>query len=174
MFEYWTHGVGTIVEFPERVALLRHAGWGTLVEQQADPEDRNNNWFHLVLHTPHILAESDSSRRDSGLLPAWAGVFRIVADLNENAVIKHLHIRYGENLLYSEEVDLRGPHVNHLIDAREPHGDGHRWPIVGPDAGLELSVRVEFLDGTPRGQIIFRGASTIYIHVMRTTTPGLP
>jgi hypothetical protein len=160
---FWTHGVNTIVEFPERVSLLQHAGWGTLIRQPTDPPGRHNNWFHLPLHTPgSIVGRARGDRLD--LYNALFGYARLKANLNENATIRELHIRAGQRLIYVESVELRGPNVDRQVDARTPIRGGFRLHDINDD-GLELSIRVEFLSGTPEGQIIFYGAGAYYSHV---------
>ena len=164
MFTFWTHGVAVIIEFPERVALLKRAGWGTLVEQAPDPPGLGNNWFHFALHTPTILAERFYDAIPSLLLPAHEGSIRIVADANVNARISEVHLRMGDRIIFNRTVDLRGPRIDYSADIWE-RGTPRRWPTSGPEAGLALCLRVEFGNGSPRGQITFRSAGVKYPHL---------
>lgn len=172
MYQYWTHGVQTIVEFPEHASRISHAGWGTLIEQQEDPSGRNN-WFHLPLHTPNWIPRanferlSDPSDRVQKYNPQHVTInkailssVRLKADVNENASIRTLHIRAGDRLLKSEEVDLRGPSVNHEVNMRDPRTRSYS---TIRDEGVTLCVRVAFLSGSPRGRVIFRGGGAYYL-----------
>lgn len=134
----WTHGVATVVEFPDRPSRIQHAGWGTLVRQPHDLGD--NNWFHLAVPTLTRLKRDDSMKVDD---------VRILLDLNENAVLNLVHLRHGGDLLFEHPLRLSNTSV-----------DEH-WEIPDTDAnvGLCVSMRIKFLDGSPEGQVIFRGAA---------------
>lgn len=134
-FDFWTHGADTIVEFPEQTQLIRHTGWGTLIRQPAN----TNNWFHIAIPTPTVL-EDDIS--------VFLQYVRLRAEVNENARIDLIHFRDGGNLIYSENVMLTDQIVDRQFDNPNQQMGG----------GLVIAVHVQFLTGSPIGQIIFRGA----------------
>ena len=161
--KFWTHGVNTIVEYPDRATNLRHAGWGTLIQQPADPSGRHNNWFHLALHTPEAVTHGRSGRGPE-VSRAFFAYAQLKASLNENASIRELHIRAGNRLIHREDVDLRGPNVDYQVDARTPWRGGLRDHDL-TDEGVVLCVRAEFLSGEPEGHIIILGAGSYFRHV---------
>ena len=56
-FDFWTHGVTTILESPALARLVVHNGnIGTVVEQEAN----TSAWFHIPITTPTVL-EDDTS-----------------------------------------------------------------------------------------------------------------
>lgn len=134
-YDFWTHGVDTVVESPAHTTEIRHAGWGTLVRQQANTE----NWFHIPIPTPTVL-EDDSS--------VSLQYIRLRAEVNENATIDLVHFRDDGRLIHSEAVSL----TNRIVDQRF---DNPNREIEG---GLTMCIHVRFLTGTPLGQVIFRGA----------------
>ncbi len=152
---FWTHGVMTIPEFPERVAELRHAGWGTRVRQRADAlTGFDNNWFHIPIATPTMI----DSDEEVGLLSV-----RVLAYANKNACIKEIHVRDWREpaVYYKKAVDWRGPEINQVVSI------SGEWPDVllaagaAPhevDFGIVVCLRVEFQSGDPLGEIVFRGA----------------
>jgi len=149
-YDLWTHGVNTVVEFPDRAVDIRHAGWGTLVEQEAGgPSD---NWFHIPLPTPTVL--------DSDTEVALVNV-AIRADANENARIRQIDVRELGDLVHRADVDLAGPNIQHTLHI----GGEFNAPLLASGAAprqinfaLAVCMRVDFLTGVPTGRIIFRGA----------------
>jgi hypothetical protein len=166
-FHFWTHGVNTIAEFPERASRIVHTGLGTIVEQAESHPDQENNWFHLPLHAPswipvqhwtHLADGTHLSEGHGGVETAQLVGARLKAVLNENAHIRQLHIRAGDQLIQSESVDLRGPAVDHEITLSNPVAGFHHTLFNG----VVLCVRVVFLSGTPRGKVRFLGAGAYY------------
>ena len=156
---FWTHGVNTIVEYPERVQSIQHAGWGTLVRQAGGTE----NWFHIPLHAPHAIPsgpQGESFPRPCE--PYWArlGGAILKAQLNERAVIAETHLRAGQRLLASQRADYRGMEVRQVITTLSPE---RTYPIFEED-GVTLCVKVLFLAGDPVGQVIFVGAGSYFNH----------
>ena len=167
-FNFWTHGVNTIVEFPERESRITHTGLGTFIEQAESHPDQENNWFHLPLHAPSWIPVEQWTRRPDGaylseshckVQEAQLVGARLKATLNENAAIRQFHIRAGDELIHSESVELRGPTVDHEINISDPLACHFHTPFNG----LVLCVRVVFLSGTPRGKVQFIGAGAYYI-----------
>jgi len=151
---FWTHGVNTLVESPERANRIWHHGGGTLVQQRADEvTGHHNNWFHLPIATPTTI----NSDEKVGLLSV-----RVLAFANKNACIKEVHVRdWREQVLRRVAVDWRGPDINEVVNI------GGEWPDVmlaagaAPkevDFGVVICLRAEFQSGEPPGEIIFRGA----------------
>lgn len=145
-YDFWVHGVNTIVEYPEHARIIRHAGWGTLVEQDADPPGRNN-WFHLPIPTPTII-KGDHGALDWLALKVW---------MNENVRIAQIHVRMGDLKIIDESPGW----VGQDRDTEERisfNGDS----VLYTNAAINLCTKVEFLSGTPRGRIIFRGAGAVF------------
>lgn len=166
-YNFWTHGVNTIVEFPDRASRIVHTGLGTVVEQAESRPDQENNWFHLPLQAPswipvqHWTERSDGTHASDGhggVERAQLVGVRFRASLNENATIRQFHVRAGDQLIQNEPVDLRGPTVDYDITISNPvFGYLHTQ-----FNGVVLCVRVVFLSGTPRGQVQFLGAGAYY------------
>jgi hypothetical protein len=174
-YNFWTHGVNTIVEFPERASRIVHTGLGTYIEQAESRPNQENNWFHVPLHKPSWIPVQQWKQRADGsyLSEGHCSVekaqlvgARLKASLNENASIRQIHIRAGDELIHSESVDLRGPTVDHEINISNPV----RGYLHTQSNGLVLCVRVVFLSGTPRGQVQFIGAAAYY----KPTGPAFP
>ncbi|MCI0470328.1 MAG: hypothetical protein L0Y73_01570 [Candidatus Aminicenantes bacterium] len=162
---FWTHGVDTIIEYPERAQRIQHAGWGTLVEQYSGDGD---NWFHFPLHSPTQVTAyaSSSSRREYVSRTALLGGARFKARLNNNARIIELHVRAGEQIVRANLVNIPGARdVDEWIDVRTPDGLSHRLYLV-EQVGLVLCVRVEFSGIDSVGQVIFFGAGAYYLNTI--------
>lgn len=139
---YWTHGVNVVVEFPDKIGIIRRAGWGTLVSQPA----KTWNWFHVAIPTANQLDGTETVKHESAF---------VKVRLNENARITKVHVWVGNRRVIAQEgLDLRGPDVFHQVElahdqVRDLQG---RW------AGMVICVFVEFLTGTPAGEVVFEGA----------------
>lgn len=148
---YWTHGVDTAVEFPERCSLIRHAGWGTLIrepETTASPGDNDvGSWFHIAVPTLTRL------RKDNEIV---LGDFTIGVSLNENAELNLVHVRHGWELLHSYEVRRSNGTFWERIDV--PGLDEREVNM-----GLAVCMRVRFLSGTPEGEAVFYGAAANFV-----------
>jgi len=141
-YVFWVHGVNTIVERPEHVQLIRHTGLGTIVEQDEDPPGRNN-WFHLPIPSAAII-RGDHASVSRFTLEVW---------MNENVRLAEIHVRMGEIKIAENTPNLVGQDQNTQVHFRVLYGE--RFQV---DGGLTLCARVEFLSGSPRGRIVFRGA----------------
>ena len=166
-YNFWTHGVNTIVEFPERASRIVHTGLGTIVEQAESRPDQENNWFHLPLPAPSWIPIQQWHERSDGSYSSdnhctveraqLVGI-RFRAFLNENATIRQFHVRAGDQLIQNEPVELRGPTVDYDITLSNPvFGYLHTQ-----FNGVVLCVRVVFLSGTPWGRVQFLGAGAYY------------
>jgi len=162
---FWTHGVQTVVETPERARRVQHAGWGTLVEQHYSESE---GWFHLPLHSPTQVVAYTSSpvNRELRSRSALLGAVRLKARLNPYASIVELHLRAGEQLVRTKAVSLAGPQeVDEWFDVRTADAHGRILYLVR-QVPLVLCVRVEFSGTEPSGQVIFFGAGAYYLNTI--------
>lgn len=139
-FDFWTHGVATIIESPELAKLVLHrTDLGTVVEQDANTEA----WFHIPITTPTVM-EDDVS--------IYLRRLGLRAKVNENAKIDRIHIRRGKDLIIDLDVNYTNTTIEDTYDVSDQ--------IMGnvPQAGLAMSIFVKFLTGTPRGRVEFQGA----------------
>lgn len=151
---FWSPGVSTLIEFPERVSFQRRFGWGLEVEQRADSIEDQNNWFHIPLP-----CESRTHYRGGQTVDAFMLHMRV----NENARVAELHLRDGPQVIADLDVNF----VDQTIDRefRGPPSPSH-WVAFGANsAGLTLCIRVEFLSGSPRGHATFFGAAVRLHHI---------
>lgn len=147
---FWTHGVNTISEFPDRSIAIRRTGYGTIVQQVMSDPKIQNNWFHIPLHTVNV---------SDGLISFVEEVdFRL--GINDYAKLREVHVRYGHELIYKDDVDMDGPDVEGVIDLSAKKLGG-----VGPKKlqnGLVLCLRVEFNSEIEPGEVIFYGGGIKY------------
>jgi hypothetical protein len=128
-YNFWTHGVNTIVVFPERASRIAHTGLGTIVEQADSRPDQQNNWFHLPLQAPSWIPVEQWTQRPDGwhhseshcnVEKAQLVGVRLQAPLNENATIRQIHVRAVDELIQNETVELRGPTISYEITTSTP------------------------------------------------------
>lgn len=145
-FDYWNHGVATILERPDLAKKVQHrTDIGTLVEQDANTD----GWFHIPIPTPSVLGDDTTIN---------FMLFALVATVNENAKIDQIHVRRGKDLVFSKSVSFVGTTVNQVFDNPD-----FSTSIGGSTGnGVALSVHVQFLTGTPRGQVQFHGAGAAF------------
>jgi hypothetical protein len=139
-FDFWTHGIATILESPLLAQLVeRRTDRGTVVEQNAGTQA----WFHIPITTPTVM-ENDTTifLRRLGLR----------AKVNENARVDRIHIRRGTDLIVNLNVNFTDTTIESTFDVVDQ--------LMGnnPQAGLAMSILVQFLTGTPRGRVEFQGA----------------
>lgn len=137
--EYWTHGVDTIVEFPDRATEIRHAGWGTRVRQAANTD----NWFHIALPSAKVINTKNAIMREVHLR----------AEVNENARVDLIHFRNDGNLVFSKDVSFTDRAIDQVFQRAD-------LPLEG---ALTLCVHVTFLTGAPIGQVIIRSAGAAFL-----------
>lgn len=139
-FDFWTHGVTTVLESPELARRMEHKGnIGTAVEQEAN----TSAWFHLPLTTPTVIEDD---------VAIYLRRFGLKATVNDNAKIDLLHLRSGTRLVWSRDVSYVGRVIDETFDVEPDITTG------GATAGLVLCVHVQFLSGAPRGRVEFHGA----------------
>lgn len=157
---YWTHGVNTIAEFPERCISIRRTGYGTIVQQGEDVPEVHNNWFHQPLHT--VIGINDQ----------YSKIVKVKfhIKLNEFAVLREIHVRYGHELIYDEEYTRDKKEISReLLLGKEDEDGTMVYPSlsgIGPEklqSGLTLCLRIEFIDGPMPGEVIFYGSGLSYV-----------
>lgn len=145
-YDYWTHGVATILESPQLAKLVMHRGdLGTVVEQDAN----TSGWFHIPIPTPSVL---------SGDTTTSFLYFALVANVNDNAKVDLIHVRRGKDLIFSQNVSFVGAKINQVFD----NPDVSTSTGASSGAGITLCVHVQFLSGTPRGRVEFNGAGAAF------------
>ncbi len=138
-FDFWTHGITTILQSPELAQLLiRQTNLGTVVEQNGNTQA----WFHIPITTPTVM-EDDTS--------IYLRAIYLRARVNAHAIVDRIHIRRGTDLI----ADLDVNYINMPIVANLDIPD----VIMGnnPQAGLAMSIFVRFLPGAPLGRVEFQG-----------------
>lgn len=132
-------GVHTAIEYPDRVAEMRRLGWGLYVSQEADPRPNYNNWFHIGI--PYIA----SARFTLG---SAIKKLYVQMKLNENARLAEIHLRGRRELLFQTRPNIIGGSVNST----------YTFYKAVIDQPLTIAMRIEFLTGSPRGEVTFFGA----------------
>ncbi len=144
-FDFWTHGIATVVQYPPLAKLLEHrSDLGTVVEQDGN----TSGWFHIPIPTPSVLADDTTT---SFLL------FALVAKVNDNAKVDLIHVRRGKDLIFQKSVSFVATTINQVFDNPDVSTGGG-----SSGAGITLSVHVQFLSGTPRGRVEFYGAGAAF------------
>jgi hypothetical protein len=82
----WIHGHSMQVEYPERLALHEHNGWGTDIEGKPGTE----NWFHFAIPTPVIINDV-RLQADSILLSFRTGSI--------DAFVRDVHVYNGDETI---------------------------------------------------------------------------
>ncbi|HYP54362.1 MAG TPA: DUF6623 family protein [Pyrinomonadaceae bacterium] len=135
-YDFWTHGVNTIPQFPALCTTREHTGVGTRIGQNAN----TTNWFHIPIPTPTAL-EGDTSVN--------LGYVRLRASVNENAEIEEVQLLVdGQSMFTAGNLSLSNTDVDERFNN----------PNFQVRGGLVMSVRVRFLTGTPGGRITIKGA----------------
>lgn len=153
-YDFWTHGVNTFIEFPDRPMYVIQAGWGTKVRQIYKPHWNENNWFHLPIPTPTVIKNDTKVN----LVYVW-----VYAETNELAKISEIHVREYNNILYGADVSndssWSGPDIKKRIrigGTKPSPGIASGQRQVRVRRGLAVCIRVEFLGAVePYGEIVF-------------------
>lgn len=146
-FDFWTHGVATIVESPLKAQLIEHrAHIGTVVEQNGD----TNGWFHIPIPTPTTI---------NNYMNVKIILIGLIAKVNKNARIDELHLYCGSDRIWQSapNLNLTNKTVSEIFD---PPDFNTLKGTLGP--GIVLSIFVNFLPGTPRGRVEFYGAGAAF------------
>lgn len=165
--EFWTHGVSSIVEYPNRVHSLRYAGYGLIIQHPSN--GNSQNWLHLPLFSPTKLpfgAWDDPQISGNIWQTVWNEVtinmIKFKGKLNEYARIREIHLRMGEQLIFNQSLDLRGPIVDYSFTPRRlgaptfPVG----LNVIQITEPLVLCLRIEFSQGAI-GQAQLIGAGVL-------------
>lgn len=148
---YSLHGANLIVEYPERIGWVQHAGWGTRVYQtglyrdEDPPPDSSWNWFHLAPTQPLDL------REDEDVFLREVRLHAELIDVRVDAV----HLRAG------------GAHIWSLDESNLPIRDMGKEAFSGwtefPawNYGPCLAFRVHFETDT-ESRLIVRGSTWLY------------
>lgn len=139
-FDFWTHGISTVLQSPELAKLVLHrTDLGTVVEQDANTAA----WFHIPITSPTVM-EDDTT--------IYLRRLGLRAKVNENAKVDRIHIRRGTDLIVDLDVNYTNTTIQDTYDVADPLTSG------SSQAGLAMSILVQFLTGTPRGRVEFQGA----------------
>jgi len=134
-YDFWTHGVNTIVQFPERAKSIEHSGGGTEIKQQGSPND--TNWLHIPIPSPTVL----------GSTKVAVSRVRIRGTVDNKALIEELQI------LVDGESKSTHPFGQSLTGRQFDQGFNAGDFIL--EGGLVVSLRVKFLN--PQGKVTIRG-----------------
>lgn len=123
-YDFWTHGVNTIVQFPEQAKRITHSGLGIEIQQQGSPND--TNWLHVPIPSPTIL----DSRKVS------VNRVRIRGSADKNAIVEEFQLLV-DGVWKSTTAALN-------ITGR-PFNDAYNAGDFMLEGGLVVSFRVKFL-----------------------------
>lgn len=136
-YDFWTHGVNTIVQFPNRAKSISHSGLGTEIVQTGLPE--NLNWLHIPIPSPTRLNSTK----------VFLHHVRIRGSADDKAVIEEVQLLVdGE----SKSTDHLGTGITKRKFDQE---FGNAIALL--EGGLVISIRVRFLSASP-GKVVIRGA----------------
>jgi hypothetical protein len=82
----WIHGHSMQIEYPDRIASMRRAGFSIDVEGKPG----TTNWFHFAIPTP-VIIDDVRLRADKVLLRFTTG--------SVDAFVRHVHVYDGEKLI---------------------------------------------------------------------------
>jgi hypothetical protein len=117
----WIHGTSMQIEYPDRVAAVRRAGSGIVVEGK--PSTRN--WFHFAIPTPVIV---DDHRLRVG------SVLLVCKTRSADAFIRDIHVfDGGHRIVEHNDVGLSG-------DLGMVRYDVPEHPLVRTGIGISIGV----------------------------------
>jgi hypothetical protein len=119
----WIHGHSMQIEYPDRIASQRRAGFSINVEGKSG----TSNWFHFAIPTP-VIVNDVRLRADSVLLRFTTG--------SVDAFVDNVHVYDGEILIAAHN-DLGLSLSNALARFAVPNKPIVRW-------GLGISLGVGF------------------------------
>ncbi len=145
--DYYTNGITTILQSPERAQILvKASNVGTVVEQNANTDA----WFHIPITTPTQMSRSVNNAQY--ICQIYLDHVHLSAKVNENAKIDLIHIRDGTSLIFSRGVNYIDRNIEESLYLPASKSGQKVY------AGLVMSILVKFLSGEPRGRVVFRGA----------------
>ncbi|MCU0915455.1 MAG: hypothetical protein MUC88_12950 [Planctomycetes bacterium] len=125
----WTHGHSMQIEYPERIAAMRRAGFSINVE----PKSSTINWFHFAIPTPVIV--------DDVRLRANQVMLRFKT-YSVDAWVRDVHVYDGERLIAAHNnVNLSKDHLFEIFVVPDT-------PLVQWGIGISIGVAcgVEMMD----------------------------
>jgi len=139
---FWSPGVLTQIENPERITFQKRWRWGLEVKQKG----ATNNWFHIGI-------PCESRTHFVGGTPVSKFIFRFA--LNKNARITLLHLGDGSRVIVEKKVIFTNGEIFDKFTPKKKND----WIAFGIEAsGITLSIFAEFLPGNPAGTVTFFGA----------------
>jgi len=137
--EFWLHGTGVQVEYPDRVQYIRRAGYYTEVRQNPGTW----NWFGFPIATPTVHSGNKMKHSEAYLH----------VDVHQNAKVDKVHIWDGDRCVKKfDSLGLAHQHVEKTFTI----------PKQRVRHGLLISVYVDFLEGEELGQVNFVGAGASF------------
>lgn len=92
----WIHGTSMQIEYPDRMASVRRAGSGVLVEGKPS----TTNWFHFAIPTP-VIVDDNRLRVGSVLID--------FKTMSADATVEHVHVFDGNHRIAEfNDVNLSG------------------------------------------------------------------
>jgi len=122
----WIHGHSMQIEYPDRIASQRRAGYSINVEGKPG----TSNWFHFAIPTPVIINDT-RLRIDSVMLRFTTG--------SVDAFVRHVHVYDGETKI-AEHNDIYLSGENSFVRLVVPDRPEVRWGIgisIGVGFGVE-------------------------------------
>jgi len=119
----WIHGHSMQVEYPDRIASVRRAGFSINI----DGKPGTSNWFHFAIPTP-VLIDDVRLRIDKAMLRFTTG--------SVDASVKNVHIYDGEKLI-AEHNNVNLSKENYFAEFVVPDRPLVLW-------GLGISIGVGF------------------------------
>ena len=145
--DYYTNGIATILQSPERAKInVKATNVGTVVEQDANTDA----WFHIPLTTHTQIA--DIVNNQQVISRTFIDCLFLSAKVNENAKIDTIHIRDGTRLIVNRSVNYVDRNIEEALYMTNTEQGQQLY------AGLAMSIHVRFLTGAPRGRVEFKSA----------------
>ena len=145
--DYYTNGIATILQSPERAKInVKATNVGTVVEQDANTDA----WFHIPLTTHTQIA--DIVNNQQVISRTYVECLFLNAKVNENAKIDSIHLRDGTRLIVNRNVNYIDRNISESLHMTTTE-QGQQL-----SEGLALSIHVRFLTGSPRGRVEFKSA----------------
>lgn len=119
----WIHGHSMQIEYPDRIASQRRAGFSINVEGKAG----TGNWFHFAIPTP-VIIDDIRLRADCVMLRFTTG--------SVDAFVQHVHVYDGEKKI-AEHNDIYLSKENGFVRLAVPDRPQILW-------GLGISIGVGF------------------------------
>jgi hypothetical protein len=139
---FWSPGVLTQIESPEKVTSQKRMRWGLEVTQKG----ATKNKFHLGI-------PCESRTHYVGGTPVSKFIFRF--RLNKNVVVKRLHLGDGAAMIVQKQVNFTD---GEIFDRFTPKKKYDWMAFTTAASGIILTIFADFLPGDEPGKIIIFGA----------------